>query len=204
MDEINKKIELSEDDIKKFNLANSYEGKTLSKIITMSFLIFTCLFAPEIYGDFIWPVVIMVIILILAPLFLIISSKKMYKDNSFIKKTANYSINEESLTITYDDKSSYTSVKWNEVKKVRILNEFILVFLDSRQCFVIPLRYLSDEEITTIRDIIFKNEDFKKEILKFEKKKSRSIYFDLVMFVIFVAVTLFYMLVKFNLIFLGV
>jgi len=201
MKEISKKIELSLEDIKKYSLANAYEGKVYLSVVCVLFLIFIMIAAPEVLGSFIWLIFFIVVIQLVLPVVLIFNSKKMYKESAFIKKAAVYLIDEEKITVTYDDKSCLNIIKWSEVKKVNFFEEYVLIFINSIQCFVIPLRYFSIEELNTLREIVFVNEKFKKQILKSEKKKARSIYIALIAFIIFVIIALFYMLMKFNLIF---
>lgn len=151
------KTKLSENEYINASVATILSRK-YSKLFMLVFLIIlaTNIFTSTVTKDSLIPTILPPILIFGVMFFLFrYSLKKAYQKNYRASENIEYNFTDAHLLITGE---SFTSeMTWNKIYKVTKTKNWLLVWQSSQIANAIPLRLVSSEDLSELKDIIQKN-----------------------------------------------
>ena len=139
-------------------------------IAAMSFAIIYLLEGPSFFeeGGLLITVIALIVVIILFSVSIIFSSrrslKKQFKSNAMLKEASQISI--DNLSFSQVSNSTDSKVTWNMIYRVKELKNSYNFYISNIMYVLIPKRFLTQEEESTLRSLINDNLDPKKNKLK--------------------------------------
>lgn len=163
---VNIKVDLTSDDVYKFQ--KSYIFNAIPKIILvfMSFSLLTFIaisiisiingnYSTEKLGKLIAGIIIVLIILVVIPISLKKTAANTLQTNKLLQRTQEYTISSEGFNASSESVQAY--IKWNEMYTATETRDSFQFFIAKGQAYIIPKRYLSNnEDIEIIREAVKK------------------------------------------------
>jgi tetratricopeptide (TPR) repeat protein len=178
MKELNVKIKLDFRDFLRFQYYYLYKKhiKRLTVILSVAFLLpvfigiiltgsFDLIFILNLYSSLLF------LIPFFGIFFLIIyfSSKIHFQNDKQIQKEQHYIINPEGLQ--FSTENSYTNLSWDEVSSFEESKNNFLIFISLAKSYILPKRYLTENEIIFLKDITKNNIKMSKRNSLFNPQK---------------------------------
>ena len=108
---------------------------------------------------------------ILNPFILFIKTLRQYKFNKTYREFFNYSINNESITISQGDNTQ--EIEWSKITKLMMTGKMIAVYTSNYHAFIIPLKEIKDKKpAILIRIVQFSDKKYLKITKNLKEYKS--------------------------------
>lgn len=150
MEPIEFDLKLEEKDIIEFNFIHIYKERKAKILILLGLLTiilgFFGLTISNSFDEFLLYLLCLsigIIALIVFPIMLLIKSKSIFANDSFIKKTLRYNFSQLGFNISSENGN--TKINWYEIYRIIEFNNLLLIYVSKNKAFAIPKRMIREE-----------------------------------------------------------